>query len=279
MAAHTQFVRTTTSTPTVSAPPPRSAPATAVPLNTEGQELITAWGLVLEAVGFTSARLAEGLERAGVNAPFFDVLVRLAREPSQRLPMTKLATEVSLTSGGFTKLADRMEQEGLLYRQHSAQDRRVIYAVLTDAVGPRPRRSSRATSQTCGVTSRASSASTARPSSPRCAASCATPTRPELPPPTAPRPPTPAAPRGADRSSARPCGRPAAVRRAGSSRACPGPGPRSSGDRAPPSGGGGAGSNPAGGTPRHRPHTGPASVSVGSRRASGTAVTRRCTCW
>ena len=99
----------------------------------EDDDLVTAWGLLLEAATLTSQRLAEGLERGGVSAPFFDVLVRLAREPSQRLPMTKLAGEVSLTSGGFTKLADRMEQEGLLYRQHSAQDRRVIYAVLTDA--------------------------------------------------------------------------------------------------------------------------------------------------
>lgn len=133
MAAHTSLVRTTSTT---TAPSP-ARPATTAPvssaMNTEGQDLITAWGLVLEATSFTSQRLSEGLERAGVSAPFFDVLVRLAREPSQRLPMTKLATEVSLTSGGFTKLADRMEQEGLLYRQHSAQDRRVIYAVLTDA--------------------------------------------------------------------------------------------------------------------------------------------------
>lgn len=131
--AAAQLARTSTSqgTTPVTSPTPPSGPV--APLNTEGQELITAWGMVLEATTFTGQRLAEGLERAGVSAPFFDVLVRLAREPSQRLPMTKLATEVSLTSGGFTKLADRMEQDGLLYRQHSAQDRRVIYAVLTDA--------------------------------------------------------------------------------------------------------------------------------------------------
>lgn len=95
-------------------------------------ELIHTWELVQEAMTHTTQRLSEGLESAGVAAPFFDVLVRLNREPSKRLPMTKLASEVSLTSGGFTKLADRMEQDGLLYRQHSAQDRRVIYAVLTD---------------------------------------------------------------------------------------------------------------------------------------------------
>lgn len=107
-------------------------PLVGIPDGLSDHELVTTWGLVLEAVNATSQRLAESLENAGVSAPFFDVLVRLVREPSQRLPMTKLATEVSLTSGGFTKLADRMEQEGLLYRQHSAQDRRVIYAVLTD---------------------------------------------------------------------------------------------------------------------------------------------------
>ena len=134
MAAHAQLARPISTTTAPPGRPPAPAGTPIVPtISNEGQELITAWGLVLEATSYTTQRLSEGLERAGVSAPFFDVLVRLAREPSQRLPMTKLANEVSLTSGGFTKLADRMEQEGLLYRQHSAQDRRVIYAVLTDA--------------------------------------------------------------------------------------------------------------------------------------------------
>ncbi len=36
-----------------------------------------------------------------------------------------------MTSGGFTKLADRMAREGLIDRRSSANDRRVVHAALT----------------------------------------------------------------------------------------------------------------------------------------------------
>jgi len=36
-----------------------------------------------------------------------------------------------LTSGGFTKLANRMQHAGLLTRDHAIDDRRVIYLALT----------------------------------------------------------------------------------------------------------------------------------------------------
>ena len=45
--------------------------------------------------------------------------------------MSQLAREVSLSSGGFTKLADRLERNGYLVRQACALDRRVTYATLT----------------------------------------------------------------------------------------------------------------------------------------------------
>jgi DNA-binding MarR family transcriptional regulator len=38
-----------------------------------------------------------------------------------------------MTSGGFTKLADRMAREGLIDRRSSSDDRRVVNATLTDA--------------------------------------------------------------------------------------------------------------------------------------------------
>ena len=37
-----------------------------------------------------------------------------------------------MTSGGFTKLADRMAREGLIDRRSSVADRRVVNATLTD---------------------------------------------------------------------------------------------------------------------------------------------------
>ncbi|MCD0482846.1 MarR family winged helix-turn-helix transcriptional regulator [Streptacidiphilus sp. ASG 303] len=95
-------------------------------------ELVTLYGLLLEGCVRTERRVR--VERvAGVDlpGPWFEVLVRLLRTPGRRLPMTRLAHDVSLTSGGFTKLADRMAAAGLIDRQPCPGDRRVTYTVLT----------------------------------------------------------------------------------------------------------------------------------------------------
>ena len=98
----------------------------------DDRELVTWWGLVVEAYERTG-RLVRVGPVAGVDlpGPWFEVLLRLLRTPGQRLPMTQLAREVTLTSGGFSKLADRMVQTGLIERQPSPEDRRVTYAALT----------------------------------------------------------------------------------------------------------------------------------------------------
>ncbi|MDA2808335.1 MarR family winged helix-turn-helix transcriptional regulator [Nocardiopsis suaedae] len=98
-------------------------------------ELITAWGLIHEALRDIDPRLLKGLDTSGgdMAGPWFEVLIRLQRSPQQRLPMSRLAREVSLSSGGFTKLADRMAHKGYLARESCPTDRRVVYAVLTPA--------------------------------------------------------------------------------------------------------------------------------------------------
>ncbi|WP_150243754.1 MarR family winged helix-turn-helix transcriptional regulator [Nocardiopsis quinghaiensis] len=97
-------------------------------------DLITAWGLVHEAMNTVQPRLLGGITPDGKDmaGPWFEVLIRLQRTPGHRLPMSCLAREVSLSTGGFTKLADRLEREGYLERENCSSDRRVVYAVLTD---------------------------------------------------------------------------------------------------------------------------------------------------
>lgn len=98
-------------------------------------ELITAWGLVHEALRDIDPLLLKGVDPGGgdMAGPWFEVLIRLQRSPHQRLPMSRLAREVSLSSGGFTKLADRLAHKGYLARESCPTDRRVVYAVLTPA--------------------------------------------------------------------------------------------------------------------------------------------------
>jgi DNA-binding MarR family transcriptional regulator len=94
---------------------------------------ITLWGLLLEVHAGIGRRLAREL-RAEVDLPdaWFEVLLRIGRTPGQAVRMTDLARMLLFSSGGFTKLADRMEEARLIRRQPCPEDRRATFAVLTD---------------------------------------------------------------------------------------------------------------------------------------------------
>ena len=95
-------------------------------------ERVTLWGLFLEAHEGIRRRLEEELRSgADLPGPWFEVLLRIGRTPGQAVPMTQLADMVLFSSGGFTKLADRMERAGLIRRDPDPTDRRSTLAVLT----------------------------------------------------------------------------------------------------------------------------------------------------
>lgn len=94
--------------------------------------LVDQWRHMVAGVAVTRRRLDAALETSGLSPQFFDVLYLLLKADNHALPMTLLAREISMTSGGFTKLADRMAREGLIDRRSSSDDRRVVNATLTD---------------------------------------------------------------------------------------------------------------------------------------------------
>lgn len=67
----------------------------------------------------------------GLSLSWFDVLMHLGRSDSGHLTMTQLATNLSFTSGGLTRLVDRIVEAGLIERQNCPSDRRSIYVALT----------------------------------------------------------------------------------------------------------------------------------------------------
>ncbi len=94
--------------------------------------LVTWWGLVLEGTGYTVRILGEELrEQGGLHGPEFEALLRLSRSPGGQLPLSRLAREMSFSSGGFTKLVDRLVAAGLVERKACPADRRVTFAALT----------------------------------------------------------------------------------------------------------------------------------------------------
>jgi DNA-binding MarR family transcriptional regulator len=95
---------------------------------------IDTFGLLHEAHRRLDRALNCSLERsAGISGIFFELLLRIGRSPGGRLSMSELAQQLGLTSGGTTRLVDRMVGAGLVERQSCPEDRRVQWVVLSEA--------------------------------------------------------------------------------------------------------------------------------------------------
>jgi DNA-binding MarR family transcriptional regulator len=95
---------------------------------------IRTFGLLHEAHRRLDRALNCSLEQAtGISGIFFEVLLRIGRSPGGRLTMSALTQQLGLTSGGTTRLVDRMVGGGLVERVSCPEDRRVQWVVLSDA--------------------------------------------------------------------------------------------------------------------------------------------------
>ncbi len=84
----------------------------------------------------THRRLTDALGReleqtVGIPLVFFDVLIHVGAAPDGQLTMSRLSNDVALTTGGVTRLVDRMAEAGLVARQNCPNDRRSVHVVLT----------------------------------------------------------------------------------------------------------------------------------------------------
>jgi DNA-binding MarR family transcriptional regulator len=97
------------------------------------QEL-AAWRGFLRTHALLWRTLESSLEaRHAISLGAYDVLVLLDEAPGGRLRMSELAGAVLMSSGGFTRLADRLCAEGFAKRERSASDGRGFELVLTAA--------------------------------------------------------------------------------------------------------------------------------------------------
>ena len=104
------------------------------PISSSDDALISTFGRLVEVQGRLERRLGGDLEaRCGLSHAWFEVLLRLSRSADGQLTMGALAEQVTLTTGGVTRLVDRMEAAGLVERVPCRTDRRVSYAAITEA--------------------------------------------------------------------------------------------------------------------------------------------------
>jgi DNA-binding MarR family transcriptional regulator len=96
--------------------------------------LITTFGRLVESFRHLEAVLGRELQESSeMSLTSFEVLLRLSRSPGGELAMGELARQLDLTSGGATRLVDRMIATGEVERRPCATDRRVLYAAITAA--------------------------------------------------------------------------------------------------------------------------------------------------
>lgn len=95
-------------------------------------ERVALFALLLD----TNARLARASASVledSCNLPlaWFDVLLQLRRAPQHQLKMTQIAEAIVHSTGGTTRLIDRIEEAGLVARSHCPTDRRAVNVTLT----------------------------------------------------------------------------------------------------------------------------------------------------
>lgn len=117
---------------TVSSSHPASAPGGLCPSVVNDERLVL-MGLLTEVTARLHRVLGQEMERdAGIPLAWFEVLVRIVRSPDAHLTMSEVADQTVYTSGGTTRLVDRIEEAGLLRRTRCPSDRRTTYVELTD---------------------------------------------------------------------------------------------------------------------------------------------------
>lgn len=92
-----------------------------------------AWRAFIETVGDLTAALDADLMATGLNLGDYQVLVYLSEAEAGNMRMCDLADALRLSPSGLTRRLDGLVRDGLVERQGSPADRRVMLAVLTEA--------------------------------------------------------------------------------------------------------------------------------------------------
>lgn len=99
----------------------------------EDEALIDAYGIALEAVTALSRSFDRSLrDEVGIPVSWLEALLRLHRH-AEPMATGRLGKQLALTSGGATRLVDRLVGEGLVARFDCPTDRRVHHVGLTEA--------------------------------------------------------------------------------------------------------------------------------------------------
>ncbi len=99
-----------------------------------GDEKVALFGLLIATNARLSRDLGATLETTcQLPLPWFEVLLRLRQSPDGRLKMSQMADAIVHSTGGTTRLVDRLEEGGFVRRENCPQDRRSVYVTISEA--------------------------------------------------------------------------------------------------------------------------------------------------
>jgi DNA-binding MarR family transcriptional regulator len=88
--------------------------------------------LLIEAANYLQRGIHADVERAtGIPGAWLEVLLRLHRTPGGAMRINEIASQVTLPASSFSRLADRMEEEGLVARSPDPAHRRATLLRMT----------------------------------------------------------------------------------------------------------------------------------------------------
>jgi DNA-binding MarR family transcriptional regulator len=103
-------------------------------LSRQAAPALDAWARLLRGHAAITRALSAELEADhGLTINDYEALLLLSRADEGRLRRVDLAGQLLLTPSGVTRLLDGLERVGLVERAACSSDRRVTYAVLTEA--------------------------------------------------------------------------------------------------------------------------------------------------
>lgn len=88
---------------------------------------------ILETGDVLRRRFTAALEPDGLSLQQFNVLRVIHEEGGDPIATLEIATRLIEQAPGITRLLDRLDEKGLVRRERSATDRRVVHCLLTPA--------------------------------------------------------------------------------------------------------------------------------------------------
>jgi DNA-binding MarR family transcriptional regulator len=97
------------------------------------QEQVTTWINLHQTARVIQAKIEERLRaRTDLSWAEFELLMRLEVSSARRLQMSEIAAQLVGSPSGTTRIADRLEKDGLIARETPRENRRIVRVELTD---------------------------------------------------------------------------------------------------------------------------------------------------